>query len=128
MPNSILVIDDDPGIGSALRIRLEASGYSVQIAATGFDGIAQASAMHPDFILLDIRLPDIEGYEVCRRLKSDPAVASIPVVVLSANVQDEAKRQALDAGAELFLSKPYEFGEVQSVIQEVLGTPGAANN
>jgi CheY-like chemotaxis protein len=107
MPNHILVVDDEAPLLRALLVRLRIAGYEVDLASCGEDGLAQAAKV-PDLILLDIRMPGIDGFEVNRRLKADPRTTSIPVIFLSANVQDSARQAAIAAGARAFLTKPYD--------------------
>lgn len=104
----VLLIDDERAIATAISVRLRALGYRVNTAHDGRSGLEQALALTPDVILLDIRLPDMEGYEVCKALKLDPGLTSVPVIFVSANVQDQAKQAALDAGGIAFIPKPFE--------------------
>ena len=120
MPKRIFQIDDEPAISAALVVRLEAAGFELVSAHDGPSGLAAAAAHHPDAVLLDIRMPGMDGFEVCRRLKADPALAAIPVIFLSANLSDEAQRRALAAGGVAFLSKPYEPAEVVEAIETAI--------
>ncbi len=126
MPKSILIVDDEPRITAALMTRLEANGYTVYHAINGLAGI-EAAAMHePDAIILDIRMPDIDGYETCTRIKRLPRLAEIPIIFLSANVQDEAIMKANAAGGHRFISKPYEAASVLDAIRELVPETHAA--
>lgn len=116
----VLVIEDEIAIASALNIRLTAMGYRVELAHDGRSGIAAAVSKRPDVILLDIRLPDIDGIEVCNRLKAHPDVASIPVVIVSANVNDVTRGEAQGAGAAACLAKPYEIQDVAAAIESAI--------
>lgn len=120
----VLLIDDDMAIATALTLRLRAAGHDVISARDGRSGVVEAAAHRPDVILLDIRMPDIDGYEVCRRLKSDPELASIPVIFVSANAHESARDQAYQVGGSAFLSKPYEPGQVLATIESVTGPVG----
>lgn len=122
MPKTVLIVDDDPGITAALMTRLQAAGYEVFHAINGLAGIEAAELHRPDVIVLDIRMPDIDGYEVCTRIKQSPELCAIPVVFLSANVQDSARQRALDVGGCAFLSKPYEAADVLAVIERAHAT------
>jgi CheY-like chemotaxis protein len=99
-----------------LQARLSAQGFSVQVAGDGPSGLAAAAKDHPDVILLDLRMPDMDGFEVLRRLRATPEIACIPVIFLTANIQDTVRQQALSAGAVGFLTKPYEAGAVVDAI------------
>jgi DNA-binding response OmpR family regulator len=115
------MIDDDPQVSSAVAIRLRAAGYQVFLTADGESGLASAESLRPDVILLDVRLPDMDGFEVARRLRAQPGLMDIPVIFLSVNVQDWAKQAALAVGAQAYLSKPYDHKVMISAIQTALG-------
>lgn len=120
MPDSILIVDDEPRITAALMTRLEAKGYTVYHAINGLAGVEAAALYEPDAIILDIRLPDIDGYETCARIKRLPRLRDTPVIFLSANVRDEAVKRAREAGGNRFISKPYEADEILSAIRDEL--------
>lgn len=126
MSKKLLLIDDEQAIAMALKVRLRAKGYEVQIAGDGVSGLAAAGEYRPDAIVLDIRMPDLDGIEVCRRLKCDPDLAGIPVIFLSANVQQTAQEAALSVGAAAYLSKPFEPGQVVSAIESATSSASAA--
>ncbi len=126
MPRTILQIDDEPAISAALKVRLSAAGYALLSAPDGSSGLAAAAEHRPDAILLDIRMPGMDGFEVCRRLKASPELAGIPVIFLTANASDEARRIAGEIGAADFLAKPYEPGDVLDAIEQAVGGNGDA--
>lgn len=126
MSKSILIVDDEPRITAALMTRIEANGHTVYHAINGLAGIEAAALYEPDAIILDIRMPDIDGYETCIRLKRMPRLADIPVIFLSANVQDEAIMKAKAAGGARFISKPYESASIIKALDEVLAENQAA--
>ncbi len=108
MPGRILVIDDVPSSRLLARAKLSMAYYDVIEAATGEQGIEIAAREEPDLILLDVMMPGIDGFETCRRLKSAPETAHIPVIMLS-SLTDRADRvRGLDCGADDFLTKPFE--------------------
>ena len=117
MPKKVLMIEDDASIASALSIRLTAQGYQALSAPDGRSGLAVASERMPDVILMDIRLPDIDGIEVCHRLNDDPTLAHIPVIFLSANINDVARNEAAGVGAVACIAKPYEIRDVVAAIE-----------
>lgn len=108
MSKSILVVDDNQAIVKALQIRLKSSGYQTAYAPNGMSGVAMAEATEPDAIVLDIRMPDIDGFEVNRRLKLNPKTAGIPVIFLSANLQEKTGEEIAESGVAYFFSKPYD--------------------
>ena len=116
MSRHILIIDDEWTIQLALQARLSAHGFTVQLASDGPSGLLAAQQDRPDIILLDLRMPDMDGFEVLRRLRAAPETSSIPVIFLTANVQDTVKQQARSAGAAGFLTKPYESKDVVNAI------------
>ncbi len=122
----VLLVDDEIAITAALSVRLRAAGYEVASASNGTTGLAAAAEHQPDVIILDIRMPDIDGFEVCRRLKKDPALMGIPVIFLSANVQDTARQTALEVGGAGFHSKPYDAAQLIATIQSVAAGDQAA--
>jgi DNA-binding response OmpR family regulator len=124
VPDKVLIIDDDFAITKALVVRLSALGFQVRVANDGLTGQSAAAEFMPDVILLDIRMPDLTGFEVCRWLKSQPALALTPVIFLSANITDDNRREAIDAGAAAFLTKPYEASKVVAEIKTQIANLG----
>lgn len=122
MPEVLLIIEDDAQIASALSVRLSALGYEVCVAYDGASGIAKAASASPAAVLLDIRLPDINGIEVCRQIKQNPQTAHLPVLLLSANVSNDTRNQAREAGALACLVKPYDFRELTAMIESAVCT------
>lgn len=119
----VLIIDDEWTIQQALQARLLANGFEVLMACDGPTGIETARTQRPDVILLDLRMPDMDGFEVLQQLRATPEAASIPVIFLTANVQDTVKQKALSAGASGFLPKPYEPTVVLEAIRRAKAHP-----
>lgn len=105
----VLVIEDEASIRKFLRTGLEGQGYEFVESLSGLEGLAQAATRAPDVVLLDLGLPDIDGFEVVRRLRE---WSTTPVVVLSARGQEQDKIRALDAGADDYVTKPFSMGEL----------------
>lgn len=103
----VLVVDDDGLNRELLAAYLTDAGYGCEPAADGVDAIAAATARPPDLILLDIQMPRLDGYEVCRRLKADPLTQFIPIVMVTAREADEEKITAIESGADDFITKPF---------------------
>ena len=117
----VLVVDDDRVIQQLLEVNLELEGYQVAgTAADGREAIKMAEELKPDLILLDIMMPKMDGLEVCRHLKSDPKLAKIPIVLLSARAQDMDIREGLDIGADAYLTKPFDPVELLDVVGRLL--------
>jgi CheY-like chemotaxis protein len=105
---TILVVDDDPMIRKLIATTLEdVSGYRLQEAGDGFEAVERAVDVRPEIVFLDIDMPRLNGIETCRRLRSDPATAGSTIVMLTGDSGDVAERRAQDAGADLFLTKPF---------------------
>ena len=113
----ILLVDDDRSLLRALEIGLGAKGYETAVSATGKDGLTQAVLFSPDLILLDMGLPDIEGIQFCRQLRS---YSETPILVLSAAEDETRKVEALDAGADDYVTKPFGMAELDARIRVAL--------
>jgi putative two-component system response regulator len=116
----ILVVDDNPGVRNLLREVLGAEGHEVDLAADGPDALARAAAVRPDLVLLDLDLPGLDGYEVCRRLKRDPATRLVPVVIITAQGEFSNRLAAWEFGADEFLTKPFQVVEVTARCRSLL--------
>ena len=114
---TILVVDDEPAILRALTSALTARGYLVREALTGQSAIDMVAVDPPDAIVLDLRLPDIDGVEVCRRVRT---WSRVPIIVLSADGLDQRKVDALDEGANDYVTKPYSTPELLARLRAVL--------
>ncbi|MEA2844098.1 MAG: two-component system, OmpR family, operon response regulator KdpE [Actinomycetota bacterium] len=117
LPATILVVDDEPAILRALRAGLEARGYSVLTATTGQQAIDTTALEAPDLVVLDLNLPDIDGVEVCRRIRG---WAQTPIVVLSAEGSERRKVLALDEGADDYVTKPFSMPELLARVRVAL--------
>ena len=122
MPESILIIDDEPPIAAALAIRLRAADYVVHCAMNGLEGLRLVRNARPDAVILDIRLPDIDGFEVCTRIKGDHDIQATPIIFLSANANSTVRQQALETGGAEFLCKPYNAQDVIDAVRRALNT------
>ncbi|MHB1582346.1 MAG: response regulator transcription factor [Acidimicrobiales bacterium] len=119
----ILLVDDDAALLRALRIALSARGHVVVLARTGTEGVDQASLTDPDVVVLDLGLPDLDGVEVCRRLRQ---WSQVPVIVLSAAGNEERKVAALDSGADDYVTKPFGMPELEARLRAALRRSAAA--
>ena len=117
----ILVIDDEVEIRRLLKVGLTAHGYDFAEASTAGEGIYQAAADRPDVVILDMGLPDQEGFEVLRRIRE---WSQVPVIILSVRGQDQDKVRALDIGADDYLTKPFSMGELMARIRVALRHQG----
>jgi DNA-binding response OmpR family regulator len=104
----VLVVEDDPVILRLLEVNFELEGFEVVLAHDGAEGIAAARAQRPDIIISDIMMPKVSGLELVEALKADEATASIPIILLSAKAQTGDLKSGMDAGADDYITKPFE--------------------
>src|SRR5688572_3191747 len=116
----ILVVDDHEDNIELLRARLEAWGYDVDAAADGQQALDQVQASPPDLILLDVMMPTIDGNEVARRIKQNPSLPFIPIIMQTALDSTESKVEGLEAGADDYITKPIEFAELKARLRSML--------
>ncbi|MDD5226340.1 MAG: response regulator [Candidatus Omnitrophica bacterium] len=119
-PKKILIIDDEPVVVTLLKARVGSRGFLVETANGGVSGLEKAKTWQPDFILLDIVMPEMDGYETCRRLKAMKETASIPVVLFTAAQETQLQVLAQKAGAARVVQKPF-VEQVFKAISEILG-------
>lgn len=120
MKPRILIIDDDPAIADVLSINLEMAGYDVSQALDGMKGQALAVQLSPDLILLDLMLPQVDGFTVCQRLRRDERTVNIPILMLTALSQTQNKVEGFNAGADDYLTKPFELEEMLARVRALL--------
>lgn len=118
----ILVVDDDPSVGAALEQILLMEGYNVTRARDGRAAVQSVADNPPDLILLDLNMPNMGGFEVCSRVKSNPATTLLPIVIVTGESEFEARMKAWDVGADDFLSKPFQVVEVLARCRSLLRT------
>jgi len=116
---TILMVDDDQAILDGTRLRLRASGYDTIEAHDGIQGVAAAIKVRPDAIVMDVRMPRMDGLKALAELQEIADTKNIPVVMLSASLRDQ--QQALDAGARFFITKPYEGKSLVHAIESAIG-------
>lgn len=125
MTENILYVEDNPDNTTLVRRALEARGYKLLHAATGLKGIALAEAEEIKLILLDINLPDIDGYEVARRLRasSKRELTTVPIIAVTANALKGDAQKALEAGCDVYMSKPINIRELWARVEAFVPTP-----
>ena len=116
----ILVVDDDREIARLLRGYLEQAGFAVSVAYDGVSALAILRDLHPDLLLLDLMLPDMDGWEVTRRIRSDAGLAATPIIMLTARVEDTDKILGLELGADDYVTKPFNPREVLARVRALL--------
>jgi CheY-like chemotaxis protein len=122
----ILYIEDNDDNVYMLRNRLTRAGFTVVVATDGVQGVAMAGSERPDLIIMDLTLPDMDGWEATRRIKADPATKHIPVVALTANAMEGDREKALAAGCDDFDTKPVELPRLLDKIR-ALAPAGSAS-
>lgn len=121
----ILVAEDERDIRELIGFTLRYAGFEVELATNGVEAVEKASAVQPDLIMLDVRMPRLTGYEACRQLKDDPITAEIPIVFLSAKGQEVEIEQGLASGALEYIVKPFAPDELANQVKDILRRVGA---
>lgn len=120
MAKKILVIDDEPELVKAITVRFKARGYEVIPAYDGQEGIDKAGEIKPDLILLDIIMPKLDGYEVCKKLKGNLETKGIPIIIFTASGQRDLEKKCMSAGAEDVIMKPFDTTELLELVNKLL--------
>ncbi|RKU38671.1 DNA-binding response regulator, partial [Candidatus Poribacteria bacterium] len=121
MAETILAVDDDIDILELIQMSLTAEGFDVITANDGMSGLEKARAYSPDLILLDLMMPVMDGFEVIGKLRTDEQTRAIPVIMLTARAQTHERVQGLHAGADDYVTKPFDLDELTARIEAVLG-------
>ena len=121
MQKKILVVDDEKDITETLSFMLKANGYDVITAFDGENGLKAAKEENPDLIILDVMMPKINGYKIARLLKYDNKYKHIPIIMVTARGQDTDKLIGEETGADIYITKPFEFEEILNSINKYLG-------
>ncbi len=128
-PGTVLIVEDEPPLAQILDYNLARSGFQTHVAHDGLTACRMAAAHRPDAILLDILLPDLDGFELCRMLKKDQDsdISSIPVIMISALGAQETIDLGLSLGAAAYFTKPYSVKQVVACLHELLKERGQKN-
>lgn len=118
---AILLVDDEPNIVMSLEFLMRKNGYQVGIARNGTEALAAIDQTPYDLVLLDVMMPDVDGYQVCRQLRQNPARAATKVIFLSAKSQPADVQKGYDAGADLYIPKPFSTRQLMQKVRELLG-------
>ena len=122
----VLIVEDEPKLARAIALYLSARGYQVRTAAHGAEALEHVVRTRPDVIVADVMLPVMDGYTLCRRLRSDPVSCTIPILFLSAKDDDQDRIRGLKIGADDYLAKPSDLADIHSRIQALLARVEAA--
>jgi DNA-binding response OmpR family regulator len=118
----ILVVDDDPYILMSLEFLMKKNGYDVMVARNGTEALDIVEKQLPDIVLLDIMMPDVDGYEICRHIKKTAKLKHTKVVFMSAKSKEADIQKGYDLGAALYITKPFSTRELVKQIKELLST------
>jgi len=116
----ILVVDDEVDLVETIRFALELDGYDVLVAYNGEEALNQARKENPDLILLDLMLPKLDGYKVCRLLKFDERYKHIPILMLTAKTQEKDRVIGMETGANEYITKPFEMDDLMKKVKNYL--------
>ena len=116
----ILVVEDEPDTAELLEFHLENAGYKVTITEDGYQALKKIHKLKPDLLILDLMIPEIDGFEVCRLIRKDPATESLPVMMCTAKSDETSKIQGLDFGADDYVTKPFSPREVVLRVKNLL--------
>lgn len=116
----VMAVDDDPVIRGLLEVNLEMEGHDVVTAVDGRDALDKVQADPPDLILLDVMMPNVNGWEAATALKGDPATRSIPVILLSARAMEADRRKGEEIGVEEYVTKPFDPIELMELVNRLL--------
>ena len=120
MAKKILVIEDDPSTSRLVEYTLRHHGYQVITATNGLEGVKKAHSEVPDLVILDVMLPGMDGFEICRRLRAEPSTAPVSILVFSARAQETDKDTAIKAGADDYLTKPASHAEIIARVERLI--------
>jgi DNA-binding response OmpR family regulator len=121
MAKRILLVEDDPAVLRAVSYMLGKEGYEVLTATNGLDGLTKAKGENPGLLILDVMLPGIDGFEICHRLRAEPQIAQLPILMLSAKGQAADRSMGLQVGANEYLTKPVERLVLLGKVEALLG-------
>jgi len=121
MTKSILIADDEPNIVISLEFLLEQGGYRVQVARDGQEALDAMAASRPDMVLLDVMLPRLSGYDVCQRIRENPAWAGVKVLMLTARGREVEVAKGMALGADAYITKPFSTRDLMQQIRSLLG-------
>jgi DNA-binding response OmpR family regulator len=120
----ILVVDDEPEITEIIEAFLDNAGYTVKVENRAEQALMQVKQMRPDLVLLDIMMPGIDGYQICNRIKADPATANLPVIFLTGKDSKDDQGKSFQVGGDMFIKKPFSCERLLEIVNIVLLSVG----
>ena len=121
MGKKILIADDEPNIVVSLEFLMKQSGYDVRVATNGEDALRAVEEFVPDLILLDVMMPRLSGYDVCQKVRENPAWAGVKIIMLSAKGRDVEVNKGMAVGADAYVTKPFSTKDLIAIVRELLG-------
>jgi DNA-binding response OmpR family regulator len=123
MAKRVLVVDDEPNIVMSLRFLMEREGFEVEVAPTGEAALEALDRGPADLVLLDVMIPELDGFEVCQRIRGNPAWSATRIVMLTARGRDVERDKGLALGADAYVTKPFSTRELVARVKQMLGSP-----
>ncbi|MFN4099981.1 MAG: response regulator transcription factor [Pararhodobacter sp.] len=117
----VLVVEDEPNISEAIRFILRRDGWEVEVQGTGDGALERITETDPHLVILDVMLPGISGFDILRALRGQPGTASLPVILLTAKGSSAVRDSARDAGASLFMAKPFANADLLAAVRQLVG-------
>lgn len=124
MPARVLVVDDEVHIVRLIQVNLERQGYQVETANTGAQALAKIRESRPDLLVSDVMMPEMDGFELLANVRRDPALADLPVIMLTAKAQDNDVMTGYKTGADMYLTKPFNPAELIAFAKRILSSGG----
>jgi DNA-binding response OmpR family regulator len=122
MAKRVLVVDDEPNIVMSLRFLMEREGFQVEVAASGQAAVAALGREPADLVLLDVMMPELDGFEVCQRIRASPAWRATKIVMLTAKGRDVERDKGLALGADAYVTKPFSTRDLVVKVKQMLGS------
>jgi DNA-binding response OmpR family regulator len=122
MAQRVLVVDDEPNIVMSLRFLMEREGFQVEVAATGEAAVAALDRQPVDLVLLDVMMPQLDGFEVCQRIRANPAWRDTKIVMLTAKGRDVERDKGMALGADAYVTKPFSTRDLVARVKQMLGS------
>lgn len=126
MKPRILIVDDEPNIVLALELLMKREGYEIRSVDDGEKAVEAAGEFRPDLILLDVMMPRMDGYEVCQRIRADPSLKDVFIVMLTAKGREVEREKGLALGADIYITKPFSTRDVVRRVKEALASKSGA--
>jgi len=120
MPHRVLIVDDEPNIVTSLEFLMRLGEYEVRVAGNGDEALRLVESFVPDVVLLDVMMPQRSGFEVCRKIRQNPELSGVKIVMLTARGRDAERDRGLSLGANAYVTKPFSTKELMSTVRDLL--------